>query len=52
LDDVAGMIEREAGPSWGRPGWPVAVLDDLNIGLDPTQASIDAVRVQAAATAA
>src|SRR3954466_5889448 len=38
------MVEHEAGPSWERPNWPVEELDDLNLGLDPTQATIEAVR--------
>jgi len=29
-------IEREQGPSWARPNWPVSSLDDVNLGLDPT----------------
>src|SRR5690242_18096862 len=44
MNDVAGMIEREQGPSWARPNWPVAELDDLNLGLDPTQATIETVK--------
>jgi 2-oxoglutarate dehydrogenase E1 component len=50
------MIEREQGPSWARPNWPVAELDELNLGLDPTQATIEkfkaAVAERAAATGA
>ena len=38
------MIEREPGPSWARPNWPVAELDDINLGLDPTEATIEAVQ--------
>ena len=41
MNDAVGMIEREAGPSWERPNWPVAELDELNLGLDPTQATIE-----------
>jgi 2-oxoglutarate dehydrogenase E1 component len=48
--------EREEGPSWARPNWPMVALDDLNIGLDPTQAAIeqvaDAARKGAAASGA
>ena len=44
MNDVSGTIDHEPGPSWARPGWPVAELDELNLGLDPTQASIEAVR--------
>ena len=36
-------IEREPGPSWARPNWPLAELDELNLGLDPTQATIEKV---------
>jgi 2-oxoglutarate dehydrogenase E1 component len=42
MDSIA--IERESGPSWARPNWPVAALDDLNLGLDPTEAVIAAAR--------
>ena len=56
MNDVPGMIEREQGPSWARPNWPVAELDELNLGLDPTQATIEkfkaAVAERAAATGA
>jgi 2-oxoglutarate dehydrogenase E1 component len=47
-------IEREEGPSWARPNWPVSALDDVNLGLDPTEATIAAVteKAKAAATAA
>lgn len=37
-------IEREPGPSWARQNWPLAELDELNLGLDPTQATIEQVR--------
>jgi 2-oxoglutarate dehydrogenase E1 component len=43
-DDQALFIDREPGPSWERPNWPVEELDELNLGLDPTQASIEKVR--------
>jgi len=39
MNDAVGMIEREAGPSWARPNWPMSELDELNLGLDPTQAT-------------
>ena len=39
MTDTMGTIEREAGPSWARPNWPLAELDELNLGLDPTQAT-------------
>src|SRR5690349_12851748 len=41
MNDAVGMIEREPGPSWERPNWPVEELDELNLGLDPTQATIE-----------
>jgi 2-oxoglutarate dehydrogenase E1 component len=57
MNDVAtGFVEREQGPSWARPNWPVSELDDLNLGLDPTQATIEkfaaAVKERAAAAGA
>jgi 2-oxoglutarate dehydrogenase E1 component len=49
VNDVAtGIVEREAGPSWARPNWPVAELDELNLGLDPTQATIEKVKAKVA----
>ena len=54
MNDAVGLMERDAGPSWARPNWPLSELDELNVGLDPTQASIDkfktAVAEKAAAT--
>jgi 2-oxoglutarate dehydrogenase E1 component len=44
LNDAVGIIEHETGPSWERPNWPVEELDDLNLGLDPTQATIETVK--------
>ncbi|HEU0283923.1 MAG TPA: 2-oxoglutarate dehydrogenase E1 component [Sphingomicrobium sp.] len=43
-DDQPMMMEREPGPSWARPNWPVSELDDINLGLDPTQATIEAFK--------
>src|SRR6478672_5066453 len=43
MNDAVGSVEREAGPSWARPNWPLAELDELNLGLDPTQAVIEKV---------
>src|SRR5918993_5481271 len=51
-DDVTLAIEREQGPSWARPNWPVAELDPVNLGLDPTEATIEKVAEQAKAAAA
>ena len=48
--------DTEQGPSWERPNWPLETLDDLNLGLDPTQAVIEkvakAAKVEAASTGA
>jgi len=52
MNDAVGMIEREAGPSWARANWPLAELDELNLGLDPTQASIETVKAAVAERAA
>ncbi|MEO8454250.1 MAG: 2-oxoglutarate dehydrogenase E1 component [Sphingomicrobium sp.] len=56
MNDAVGFVERETGPSWERPNWPVEELDELNLGLDPTQATIEkvaaAVTQRAAATGA
>src|SRR3954451_15246053 len=52
MNDAIGMIAREAGPSWKRPNWPVSELDDLNLGLDPTQATIEKLRAAVAEKAA
>jgi len=52
LNDAVGMVEREPGPSWARANWPLAELDDLNLGLDPTQATIEKVKAAAAERAA
>ena len=51
MNDIVGAIEPKQGPSWARPNWPLSQLDEVNLGLDPTQATIEAVR-QAAAKAA
>src|SRR6476620_1537219 len=53
MNDVpGGFVEREAGPSWARQGWPLAELDELNVGLDPTQATIEKVKAAVAERAA
>jgi 2-oxoglutarate dehydrogenase E1 component len=44
-------IEKEQGPSWARPNWPVTTLDAVNAGLDPTEATIEKV-AEGAKTAA
>jgi 2-oxoglutarate dehydrogenase E1 component len=43
--------ERQQGPSWARPNWPVSEIDELNAGLDPTLATIEVVRTKAAEAA-
>ena len=45
------MHEFEPGPSWARPHWPVAELDPVNAGLDPTDAEIRPVAEKATAAA-
>jgi 2-oxoglutarate dehydrogenase E1 component len=56
MNDAIGFVGRESGPSWERQGWPVEDLDELNLGLDPTQATIEklaaAVKEKAAAAGA
>jgi 2-oxoglutarate dehydrogenase E1 component len=55
-DDQVTTIPSEQGPSWARPNWPLSELDEINLGLDPTQATIEgfkkAAREQAASTTA
>ena len=43
-DDQNLMFVREPGPSWERSNWPIEELDELNLGLDPTKATIEKVR--------
>jgi 2-oxoglutarate dehydrogenase E1 component len=50
-DDQVTQIPSEPGPSWARPNWPLAELDDMNLGLDPTQASIESFKKAASAQA-
>ncbi len=52
MNEMSGIEEREAGPSWARSNWPLSELDDLNLGLDPTQATIETVKTAAAEKAA
>jgi 2-oxoglutarate dehydrogenase E1 component len=52
MSDFVGFEEREAGPSWERPNWPIEELDELNLGLDPTQATIEKVKAAVAEKAA
>jgi 2-oxoglutarate dehydrogenase E1 component len=44
--------DKDSGPSWARANWPLAELDDLNLGLDPTQAVIEKVQAAVAERAA
>jgi 2-oxoglutarate dehydrogenase E1 component len=46
-----GDNEREQGPSWARPNWPVSELDEVNAGLDPTLMALEAVPTKARAAA-
>jgi 2-oxoglutarate dehydrogenase E1 component len=52
MNDAVGIIEREAGPSWERPNWPISELDELNLGLDPTEATIEKLKTAVAERAA
>src|SRR3954466_5144353 len=52
MNDVERIEEREAGPSGARSNWPLAELDELNLGLDPTQATIEKVKAAVAEKAA
>src|SRR5436305_278491 len=52
MNDAVGMIEPEPGPSWARPNWPLAELDELNLGLDPTEATIEKFKAAVAEKAA
>ena len=47
-DDQIIISEPEQGPSWARPNWPLSELDEVNLGLDPTQATIETFRKVAA----
>ena len=53
MDELTGLsIDREEGPSWARANWPVSSLDANNLGLDPTEASIEQVGKTASKLAA
>ncbi|RST31787.1 2-oxoglutarate dehydrogenase E1 component [Sphingomonas ginkgonis] len=43
------LFEIEQGPSWERANWPLSELDEINLGLDPTEAVIEKVAPKAAA---
>ena len=51
MNDQPIAIEPEPGPSWARPHWPLAELDAINLGLDPTQAALDKIGEAAKARA-
>jgi 2-oxoglutarate dehydrogenase E1 component len=48
MNEFVDLEERERSPSWKRPSWPLAELDELNLGLDPTQAMIEKVKAAVA----
>jgi 2-oxoglutarate dehydrogenase E1 component len=48
MNDLVAFEEAEPRPSWARANWPIAELDDLNLGLDPTQATIEKVKAAVA----
>ncbi len=52
MDDLSESFEAEQGPSWARPNWPIAELDSVNAGLDPTEAVIEKVAAKVRAAAA
>lgn len=51
-DNTPIIMEPNPRPSWARANWPIAELDEVNLGLDPTQASIEAVKTAARQEAA
>ena len=52
MNDFNPTVETEAGPSWARANWPVSELDEVNLGLDPTEAALAKVGEAAAGKAA
>src|SRR5690348_9542198 len=48
MNEMTGFEERDQGPSWVRANWPLSELDELNLGLDPTQATLDKVKAAVA----
>jgi 2-oxoglutarate dehydrogenase E1 component len=52
LNEAVGFTGRETGPSWQRPNWPLFELDEINVGLDPTEATIEKVKSAVAEKAA
>uniref|UniRef100_UPI0025CD6630 thiamine pyrophosphate-dependent enzyme n=1 Tax=Sphingomonas sp. TaxID=28214 RepID=UPI0025CD6630 len=46
------LREIEQGPSWARTNWPLAELDAVNLGLDPTEATIEKATEQVKAAVA
>jgi 2-oxoglutarate dehydrogenase E1 component len=51
-DDQGNIAQAEPGPSWARANWPVSELDEVNRGLDPTEATIEQVKQAVAERAA
>ena len=52
MDQLSGLQrESEEGPSWARPNWPLTELDDINLGLDPTRATLEKIAEGAKAKA-
>lgn len=47
MDDLDGSFETKVGPSWARTNLPLAELDAVNAGLDPTDAVIERVAAKA-----
>jgi 2-oxoglutarate dehydrogenase E1 component len=41
------MTDQAERPSWARDDWPLVELDEVNAGLDPTQATIERVAAKA-----
>ena len=52
MNEAVGFTGRETGPSWQRPNWPLFELDEINVGLDPTEATIEKVKSAVAEKAA
>src|SRR5687768_17229215 len=49
---MTDLYETEQGPSWQRANWPLAELDAVNLGLDPTEATLEQVASKAKEKAA
>ncbi len=42
-NDLPTTNGKEPGPSWAIPGWPLAELDAVNSGFDPTGATLEQI---------